>query len=265
LVRRRFWAIDPGRALAEDPDHRLQVILARGPYRNLWIQSNGFQWLAQVQLGENTVKSIGLLIGIPAAVEALFVCESQAGKIAVAGANTCDRLRDLREGYELPFEWNYVVLPDGGAGYRCWGDTDQIVITPTSENPDEAFAWMLYRSSREAWEQAYEGGIILAYSDGPTRYSIFESKAYQEPLGMIDIKMIEEGYGYTIPNPYVPRTPDPYRILFTIIPTEVDNVLRGAKSAEQAAADMCGLVEEVLATATASSFMADPQCGCAGT
>lgn len=189
----------------------------------------------------------------------------ETGKIAVAGANTCDQLRDLREGYELPFEWDYVVLPDGGAGYRCWGDTDQIVITPTSENPDDAFAWMLYRSSKEAWEQAYDGGIILAYSDGPTRYSIFESKAYQEPLGMIDIQMIQQGYAYTIPNPYVPRTPDPYRILFTIIPTEVDNVLRGAKSAEQAAADMCALIQEVLATATASSFMTDPLCGCVGT
>ena len=173
----------------------------------------------------------------------------ETGKIAVAGANTCDQTRDLREGYELPFEWDYVVLPDGGAGFRCWGDTDQIVITPTSTSPDDAFAWMLYRGSKEAWEQAYEGGIILAYSDGPTRRSIFETKAYQEPLGKVDIKMIETGYGYTIPNPYVPRTPDPYRILFTIVPTEVDNVLRGVKTAEQAAADMCVLIEEVLASA----------------
>jgi len=173
----------------------------------------------------------------------------ETGKIAIAGANTCDQTKDLREGYELPFEWDYVVPPDGGAGYRCWGDTDQIIITPTSKSPDDAFKWMLFRGSLEAWEQAYEGGIILAYSDGPTRKSIFESKAYQEPIGKVDIKMIQAGYDYTIPNPYVPRTPDPYRILFTILPTEVDNVLRGVKSAEQAAADMCVLVEEVLASA----------------
>ncbi len=173
----------------------------------------------------------------------------QTGRIAVAGANTCDQLRDLREGFELPFEWDYVLLPDGGAGFRCWGDTDQIIITPTSKSPDDAFKWMLYRSSREAWEQAYDGGIILAFSDGPPRKSIFESKAYQEPLAKVDKKMIAEGYNFTIPNPYVPRSPDPYRIIFTIMPTEVDNVLRGVKSAEQAAADMCVQIEEVLASA----------------
>ena len=108
-------------------------------------------------------------------------------------ANTCDQVKDLREGYELPFEWDYAVNPAGPAGFRCWGDTDQIIISPTSDSPDDAFNWMLYRSSKEAWEEAYDGGIILAFSDGPTRKSIFSSKAYMEPLGVIDTDMIQEG------------------------------------------------------------------------
>ena len=173
----------------------------------------------------------------------------ETGKIACAGATTCDQVRDLREGYELPFEWDFCVLPASTAGFRCWGDTDQIIITPTCQNPDDAFNWMLYRGSKDAWEEAYAGGIMLAFSDGPTRYSIFESEAYTEPLGKIDVNMIREGYGYTIPNPYVPRSPDPYRIIFTIMVTEIENAQRGAKSAEQAAADMCMLAEEVLASA----------------
>lgn len=168
------------------------------------------------------------------------------GRIAVGGATTCDSVRDLREGRELPFEWDFVVYPAGAAGFRTWGDTDQIVIASDSPNPDLAFEWMVYRSSKEAWEESYEKGIILAFSDGPTRWSIFESKAYTEPLAGIDINMIREGYQYTIPNPYVPRSPQPYRILFTIMPTEIDNALRGVKSVDQAAADMCSLIEEVL-------------------
>lgn len=171
------------------------------------------------------------------------------GKMALGAATTCDTVRDLREGFELPFEWDFVVLPAGPAGFRCWGDTDQIIITASSMNPDPAFDWMLYRSSKEAWEEAYDGGIILAFSDGPTRYSIFESKAYTEPLAKVDLKMIQDGYGYTIPNPYVPRTPDPYRVLFTVLSTEVNNVLRGVKSAEQAAADACTQIDEIIASA----------------
>lgn len=184
----------------------------------------------------------------------------QTGRVALQGATTCDHVRDLREGYELPFEWGFVPLPASTAGFRVWGDTDQIIITPTSKNPDAAFDWMLYRSSKEAWEEAYEGGIILAYSDGPTRKSIFQSKAFTEPLGKIDLTMIQEGYNYTIPNPYVPRVPDPYRVIFTIMPTEVDNVQRGVKSAEQAAADMCALIEEVLQGG--SAFTPGVQCFC---
>jgi multiple sugar transport system substrate-binding protein len=169
------------------------------------------------------------------------------GKIAVAGATTCDSVRDLREGFELPFAWDFVVVPAGPAGFRTWGDTDQIIIASGSKNQQAAFDWMVYRSSKEAWEEAYEKGVKLAFSDGPTRWSIFESKAFTEPLGALDIAMIKEGYNYTIPNPYVPRSPQPYRILFTIMPTEVDNILRGTKTVAEAAADMCTQIEEVLA------------------
>lgn len=186
----------------------------------------------------------------------------QTGRIALQGATTCDHVRDLRPGSELPFEWGFVPLPAGSAGFRVWGDTDQIIITSSSKNPDSAFDWMLYRNSKQAWEDTYAGGIILAFSDGPTRKSIFQSKAFTEPLGKIDLSMIEAGYNYTIPNPYVPRVPDPYRVIFTIMPTEVDNVQRGVKSAEQAAADMCALIQEVLAGG--SAFTPGGQCYCQG-
>lgn len=183
------------------------------------------------------------------------------GKIAIAGATTCDSVRDLRKGQELPFAWDFVVLPAGSAGFRTWGDTDQMVLTTTSAHPDIAFKWMAYRSSKEAWEESYEKGVVLAFSDGPTRWSIFESKAFTEPLAAIDINMIKEGYKYTIPNPFVPRAPQPYRILFTIIPTEIDNVLRGVKSVDQAAADMCKQIEEILAQGKSSSVVPD-RCTC---
>ena len=169
------------------------------------------------------------------------------GRIVMAGGTTCDSVRDLREGYELPFEWDFVLVPAGKAGFRCWGDTDQIVVSSASEYAQEAFDWAVYRSSLEAWEEGYDSGITLAFSDGPTRYSIFESKAYTEPLGALDIPMIREGYINTIPNPFVPRSPQPYRVLFTVMTTEVDNALRGAKSAQQAADDMCAQIEEILA------------------
>lgn len=169
------------------------------------------------------------------------------GRIVMAGGTTCDSVRDLREGYELPFEWDFVLVPAGKAGFRCWGDTDQIVVSSSSENSQEAFDWTVYRSSLQAWEEGYDSGIKLAFSDGPTRYSIFESKAYTEPLGVLDIPMIREGYINTIPNPFVPRSPQPYRVLFTVMTTEVDNALRGAKTAQEAADDMCAQIEEILA------------------
>ena len=129
------------------------------------------------------------------------------GKMVTATGTTCDSVRSLRKGFELPFGWDFVVLPAGSAGFRCWGDTDQIVISSSSKNPNQAFDWMLYRSSKDAWEESYAAGIVLAYSDGPTRWSIFDSKAFTEPLAAIDVKMIAEGYKFTIPNPYTPRSP----------------------------------------------------------
>ncbi|MEM7127571.1 MAG: extracellular solute-binding protein [Chloroflexota bacterium] len=169
------------------------------------------------------------------------------GKVVMAGGTTCDSVRDLREDRELPFEWDFVMLPAGSAGFRTWGDTDQIVVSSTSENAQAAFDWAVYRSSLEAWEEGYDAGIVLAFSDGPTRWSIFESKAYTEPLGVLDIEMIKEGYRNTIPNPFVPRSPQPYRVLFTVMTTEVDNSLRGVKTAQEAADDMCTQIEEILA------------------
>jgi hypothetical protein len=61
--------------------------------------------------------------------------------------------------------------------------------------------------------------------------------------------MIAEGYTYTIPNPYTPRSPQANRVVNTILPTEIDNVLRGVKTAEQAAADMCTQLDEILKSA----------------
>ena len=172
------------------------------------------------------------------------------GRMALGGGTTCDSVRDLREDRRLPFEWDFVVLPAGPGGFRCWGDTDQIVVTTSSSNPDEAFAWTAYRSSLEVWEESYDAGITLAFSDGPTRWSVFDSAAYTEPLSELDIDMIKEGYRATIPDPFVPRSPEPLRVLFTIIPTEIDNVLRGTKTPQEAADAMCSLIEgEVLSQA----------------
>lgn len=170
------------------------------------------------------------------------------GRMAMAGGTTCGSVRALREDRRLPFEWDFVVLPAGPAGFRCWGDTDQIVVAESSPNPDEAFAWTAYRSSLEVWEESYDAGLTLAFSDGPTRWSIFDSPAFTEPLGELDIEMIKEGYRNTIPDPFVPRSREPYRVLFTIIPTEINNVLRGTKTPQEAADTMCSLIESEILT-----------------
>ena len=170
------------------------------------------------------------------------------GRMVMAGGTTCDSVRNLQEERRLPFAWDFVLLPAGPSGFRCWGDTDQIVIASTSANADAAFDWTAYRSSRDVWEEAYDAGTTLAFSDGPTRWSIFESRAFTEPLGELDIEMIKEGYRQTIPNPFVPRSREPYRVLFTIIPTEVNNVMRGTKSAQEAADAICALIESEILT-----------------
>ena len=167
----------------------------------------------------------------------------ETGRMAMAGGTTCDSVQSLHPDKRLPFEWDFAILPAGPAGFRCWGDTDQIVVSTASPNPDAAFDWAVFRSSLEAWEQAYDGGMKLAFTDGPTRWSIFDSPVFTEPIGELDIEMIKEGYRNTIPDPFVPRSKDPYRVLFTIVTTEVDNALRGTKSAQQAADDICALIE----------------------
>lgn len=184
------------------------------------------------------------------------------GKIAIDSCTTCDSPRDLRKGQELPFKWDYVMIPAGKAGFRSWGDTDQIVITTASKNADAAFKWMNYRSSKDAWEESYAKGTVLAYSDGPTRWSIFDTNAYTEPLAGMDINMIKDGYKQTIPNPFMPRCPQPYRVFFTVMTTEIDNLLRGVKSVDQAAADMCTQIEAILKEGnTATSQL--QECFCA--
>lgn len=170
------------------------------------------------------------------------------GRMVMAGGTTCDSVRSLREERRLPFAWDFVLLPAGPSGFRCWGDTDQIVIAESSEHPDEAFEWAVFRSSLEMWEEAYEAGILLAFSDGPTRWSIFDSKAFTEPLGELDIPMIKEGYKQTIPNPFVPRSADPYRVLFNIMTTEADNVVRGTKTAQEAADTACDIIASEILT-----------------
>ncbi len=167
----------------------------------------------------------------------------ETGRMAMAGGTTCDSVQSLHPDKRLPFEWDFAILPAGPAGFRCWGDTDQIVVSTASPNPDAAFDWAVFRSSLEAWEQAYDGGMKLAFTDGPTRWSIFDSPVFTEPIGELDIEMIKEGYRNTVPDPFVPRSKDPYRVLFTIVTTEVDNALRGTKSAQQAADDICALIE----------------------
>jgi len=167
----------------------------------------------------------------------------ETGRMAMAGGTTCDNVQSLHPDKRLPFEWDFVILPAGPAGFRCWGDTDQIVVSTASPHPDAAFDWAVFRSSLEAWEQAYDGGMKLAFTDGPTRWSIFDSPVFTEPIGELDIEMIKEGYRNTIPDPFVPRSKDPYRVLFTIVTTEVDNALRGTKTAQQAADDICALIE----------------------
>jgi multiple sugar transport system substrate-binding protein len=169
-----------------------------------------------------------------------------SGRIAVGGSNTCNTVRDLMPGNELEFEWDFVPCPAGSAGFRVWGDTGGMSISTDSPYPDECFQWMMYRSSKDVWEETYAQGVIMAYTDSPTRYSIFETDAFLEPLEGIDTDMILEMYTYSVPQPFVPRFPQPYQILFTTITTEVDNVLRGTKSPEEATADACTEIEAIL-------------------
>jgi ABC-type glycerol-3-phosphate transport system substrate-binding protein len=171
-----------------------------------------------------------------------------SGKLATGLGTTCDSVRDLRKGSELPFGWEFVVLPAGKSGFRIWGDTDQMVIANSSKNPDVDFRWMQLRSSKEAWEQLYAQGIQLAFSDGPTRLSIFESKAFTEPLAAVDVKMISEGYKYAIPTPFAPRAKQIDKILGTVMSMEIDNMLRGTKSVDQAATDMSNQIAQILSS-----------------
>lgn len=170
------------------------------------------------------------------------------GRMAMAGGTTCDSVQALHPDKRLPFAWDFVVLPAGPGGFRCWGDTDQSVVSTSSANPDEAFDWIVFRASLDAWEQAYDGGMKLAFTDGPTRWSTFDSRAFTEPLGELDIPMIKEGYRHTNPDPFVPRSKDPYRVLFSIYATEINNMLRGTKTPQEAADDACALIDsEILA------------------
>jgi multiple sugar transport system substrate-binding protein len=171
----------------------------------------------------------------------------KTGKIAIEAATSCDSVRDLRKGYELPFSWKFVVPPAGPAGFRVWGDTDQMIISITSKNKKAAYEWMKFRSSKEAWVELYKEGMTLAFTDGPTRFSIFDIPAFKEPLKAVDVNMIKEAYKYVIPNPFLPRTPYADRIFFTIVPTELDNAMRGTKSVEQAINDAVKLINDVLA------------------
>jgi multiple sugar transport system substrate-binding protein len=169
-----------------------------------------------------------------------------SGKMATAMGTTCDSVRDLRKGKELLFAWDFVLLPASKSGFRCWGDTDQMVTSSTAKNPEAVYKWMTYRSSKDAWEDLYAKGIALAFSDGPQRFSIFQSKAYTEPLSGLDLKMIEEGYRATKPDPVAPRHPQLDKMLRTFLGMELENALRGAKTVDQALADASRQIDETL-------------------
>jgi multiple sugar transport system substrate-binding protein len=169
-----------------------------------------------------------------------------SGKMGTAMGTTCDSVRDLRKGKELPFQWDFAVLPAGKAGFRCWGDTDQMVTSKTAKNPEAAYKWIAYRSGKDAWEDLYAKGIFLAYSDGPQRFSIFQSKAYAEPLSGLDLKMIEEGYRATKPDPVAPRHPQLDKMLATYLGMELENAERGAKTVDQAIADASRQIDAAL-------------------
>ena len=106
---------------------------------------------------------------------------------------------------------------------------------------------MRYRSSREIWEEAYDAGTTMAFINSPTRYSLFESKSFLEPMTGIDTEMIKDSFIYAEPQPYVPRSPQPFRVLFSVMTTEVDNAVRGAKTVDEATADACEQIEAILA------------------
>ena len=169
------------------------------------------------------------------------------GKIAVGGTTTCDGVKDLLPDRQLAFEWDFIVVPAGPAGFNCWGDTGQMNISSTSPHPDACYAWMRYRSSREIWEEAYDAGTTMAFINSPTRYSLFESKSFLEPMTGIDTEMIKDSFIYAEPQPYVPRSPQPFRVLFSVMTTEVDNAVRGAKTVDEATADACEQIEAILA------------------
>jgi ABC-type glycerol-3-phosphate transport system substrate-binding protein len=173
----------------------------------------------------------------------------QTGKLATAMGTTCDSVRDLRQGSELPFAWDFIVIPAGKAGFRAWGDTDQMVTAASAKNPDMAYKWMVYRSSKDAWEEMYAQSIFLAFSDGPTRLSIFDSKSFTEPLKALNIDLIKAGYTATIPTPFTPRTPLMGKILNDVVTVEIDNMLRGTKSVDQTASDIASKVNAMLKAA----------------
>ncbi|MBV7337734.1 extracellular solute-binding protein [Chloroflexi bacterium TSY] len=158
-------------------------------------------------------------------------------------------VENLRAGREYPFNWDFVPLPAGPAGFIVWGDTDQAVTSNTTPNPDAVYEWMSWRSSADAVQQTYDAGILLSTYYMPTRESIFDMEAYNKPLtdAGVDPKMIRELYKHVKPDPFVYRTPAALKIIFTIVDTEIKNVLRGVKGVDEAMAEACALTEEALA------------------
>jgi multiple sugar transport system substrate-binding protein len=168
----------------------------------------------------------------------------KTGVIAVENFTTCD-LQDLDR--DLPFDyWDLIPLPAGPKGFRVWGDTDQMVISSSCKNPEAAYRWIKYRSSKEVWDELYARGVRMAITTNPPRLSIIQSSAFAEAIQPLDPSMMVDLLSeYVIPDPYVPRSPHSDRILFTVVPTEIDNILRG-KSIEQAITDTHNLINDIL-------------------
>ena len=174
----------------------------------------------------------------------------KTGRIAMGPSNTCDTI-PLEIVKDYGFEWDFIIFPAGPAGFRVWGDTDQLILNAKSRHKGEVFEFIKWRSSSELWHLILtkftpETGIQFPAS--PARQSVLELEAWKESIAPIDANMVAIALGgdYIKPMPWTPRSEHTKRAIFTILPTEMVNAWVGAKTPEQTAEDMTRQINELL-------------------
>lgn len=174
----------------------------------------------------------------------------ETGRIAMDAANTAWTI-PLEIVKDYGFKWDFVIRPAGAGGFRVWADTDQMIISSSSKHKREVFEFVKWKSSSELWHLILtklipEKGIQFPAS--PPRKSILEMESWRESIAPIDVNMVVIALrgDYIKPMPFTPRSKYTKRVVFTILPTEMEAVWTRQKNSEQAAEDMTYQINKLL-------------------